>query len=75
MPKETFDIILACGISENKDLVLSKNSRGDLVLATRAVIRDNGRVKYYYDKGAIVIAPEFFEDFKLFSETVREHIL
>lgn len=66
MARDTFDIISTTKISENKELVISKTTKGDYVIATRAVIEENGRPKYYYDKGSLIIDSKYQHSFREF---------
>lgn len=72
--RDIFEVLCSNRISENKDIVLSKNSKGDLVLATRAVIFENNTEKYYYDKGVIIISTEFSDNFKDFIQDASKKI-
>ena len=70
MARETFVIIATTKLSDNKELVLSQNSKKELVLATRAVVMENGKEKYYYDKGAIIVENKYVPSFDNFMEKV-----
>ena len=70
MARETFTIISTTKLSDNKELVLSQNSKKELVLATRAVVMENGKEKYYYDKGAIIVENKYVPAFDTFMEKV-----
>ena len=74
MARETFSIIAATKLSDNKEMVASKNSKNEIVMATRAVVLEGGKEKYYYDKGAIIVENKHVSDFKKFLEKISSSI-
>lgn len=62
MPKQDFDIIACCSLSETKQLVISKLDE-KVVIAQRIVAMDSGRERYFYEKGSIIIPKECKHNF------------
>ena len=49
-----FKIISTCNITQNKQLVISKNKNDEIVIAKRFTIFDEGFEKFIYEKGATI---------------------
>lgn len=57
-----FEIISVCNISQNKELVVSINKKGEFVIAKRIIVDDEGVKKYFYEKGSIILDKKNFND-------------
>lgn len=57
------EIIFACDIGENKQIVLSQNKNtDDFIIAQCFVINENGRKRRLFEKGSIVIGKDYISN-------------
>lgn len=59
-----YNVIFSCDIDSNKQLVLSQDKNTEnFILAQCYVFNENGRKKRLFQKGAIEINKDFFNNF------------
>jgi hypothetical protein len=67
-----FKIISTCNITQNKQLVISKNKNDEIVVAKRFTVFDEGFEKFIYEKGATILN---IDEFKKLIDNVKEYFL
>ena len=68
--KEKYKEIASCTISDIKELVLSENNDGNLVLAKRIYVVDDGETKMFFEKGSTIIKEQYKDNVVNFMEKV-----
>ena len=64
MEEKRYKEIACCDISSMKQLVVSENNEGNLVMAKRVVVHDDDEgTKLFFEKGATIIKEEYIPGF------------
>lgn len=66
--------VASCPVSSIKQIVISKNSDDNIVMAKRVIVNDEDGTKMFFEKGATIIKQEYKEDFKKFLQTVLKSL-
>lgn len=64
MDEKKYREIAHCNISSMKQLVISENAEGNLVMAKRVIVNDEDEgMKLFFEKGATIIKEEYIPGF------------
>ena len=64
MDEKKYKEIACCNISSMKQLVISENAEGNLVMAKRVIVHDDDEgIKLFFEKGATIIKEEYIPGF------------
>ncbi len=64
MDEKRYKEIACCNISSMKQVVISENNEGNLVMAKRVIVHDEDEgTKLFFEKGATIIKKEYISGF------------
>lgn len=74
MGERKYTEIAHCHISPIRQMVVSHNQDGDIVMARRVIVEDEGNIKMFFEKGATIVKPEYIEGFQELLNTLGEFL-